>query len=311
MDRNQPISSEKKNSINETVVYILLLAFIAFGNDVTIGVMELTASADATEVGTIALTAPADATETGESSGSHVKTTAEETVATDAETQQKFETWAEEKAALLEQIDDITVQLERVQWKQEKTDTYQTSLEAKITDLNRRALEMAEVETALLPLLEDAVVRLEQRMENEIPMDLEGRNNIVTQTRNMLNDYDATLLDKTRAVLEAVSREVDVGYTVQVKEDEIMVAGQPRQVKLLRVGRVGLFALTPDAEQAFSWNRADSRFEALPRDNVREITEAMEMAEGVRIIELSRLPITLPELKNGDLNDSTNGEVAK
>ena len=311
MDRNQPISSEKKNSINETVVYILLLAFIAFGNDVTIGVMELTASADATEVGTIALTAPADATETGESSGSHVKTTAEETVATDAETQQKFETWAEEKAALLEQIDDITVQLERVQWKQEKTDTYQTSLEAKITDLNRRALEMAEVETALLPLLEDAVVRLEQRMENEIPMDLEGRNNIVTQTRNMLNDYDATLLDKTRAVLEAVSREVDVGYTVQVKEDEIMVAGQPRQVKLLRVGRVGLFALTLDAEQAFSWNRADSRFEALPRDNVREITEAMEMAEGVRIIELSRLPITLPELKNGDLNDSTNGEVAK
>ena len=251
-------------------------------------------------INTIGLATPADATETGELSGVRVRTTAEETVSTDAETQQTFETWAEEKAALMQQIDDITVRLKRIQWKQEKTDTYRASLEEKIIDLNRRAQEMAEVETALMPVLDDTVERLQKRMENEIPMDLERRSHIVTQTRNILDDYDATLLDKTRAVLEAVSREVDVGYTVQVKEDEIVVNGQPRQVKLLRVGRVGLFALTMDAERAFSWNQSASRFEPLPPDNVREITEAIEMAEGVRIIALSRLPIVIPERQPPD-----------
>ena len=102
---------------------------------------------------------------------------------------------------------------------------------------------MAEVEMALLPVLDETVDRLGKQVEKDIPMDIDVRKKIVMQTRRILNDYDATLLNKTRAVLEAVSREVDLGYTVQVKEDEILVEEQPIQVKLLRVGRVGLYAL--------------------------------------------------------------------
>ena len=60
---------------------------------------------------------------------------------------------------------------------------------------------------------------------------------------------------------------------------------------------------TMDAAHAFTWNEEDSRYEPLPENRIREITEAIEMAEGVRIIELSRLPIALAGVETFGFNE--------
>ena len=64
-----------------------------------------------------------------------VKRTAEKTVSTDVNTQKVYETWADEKQDLMQEIDDLTTRLKRIQWKQMKAKTYRKTLETKITDL--------------------------------------------------------------------------------------------------------------------------------------------------------------------------------
>lgn len=225
--------------------------------------------------------------------GGQVQQTAEKTVVTDARTQKTVESWVDEEEALMDRIEAAESQLKHTLWRQKKNKIFLKNLILKIEDLKAQAAEMEKVEFELLPVLDDALDRLWEFVKSDLPMDLEQRRKYMNATQSLLNDYDKGLLLKTRMVFDTLSREVDRGYTVGVKEDEINAGGKLKQVKLLRVGRIGLFALTPDGRSAYAWDRDLGKFTLLDGP-AREILQAIEMAEGVRIIGLSRISVTLP-----------------
>lgn len=220
-----------------------------------------------------------------------VKEDAEQTVGVETETQVIHENWTEEKQALMEEMDEIRARLQRIEWQRQKTETYKATLEKKIRDLKLRASEMETVALELLPVLEDTLEKLSVFIDGDIPFETAERKKRLHQAETVLDDYDMGLLPKTHAVFDALSREVDIGYTVAVREGEIVVDGQARQVKLLRVGRIGLYALTLDTGSAFVWDAGTRRFEALEKSDVHDVLKAVQMAEGTRIIELVRLPV--------------------
>jgi hypothetical protein len=226
-------------------------------------------------------------------SPSAVMETSEETVATDVATQEAVDEWAAEEKALLEKIDRHEQALKRIAWERKKNEAYMVTLEAKVVELREKSEEMKRINTELLPILDHAMERLTIFVQNDIPFDKTRRLQQAEDATRILNDYDANLLVKTRTLFDAVAREVDVGYSVDVKETEIEIDNRSIRVKLLKVGRVGLYALAMDAEKAYIWDAGQKTY--LPVEGgVREIDEAVQMVEGIRIIELTRLPVGRP-----------------
>jgi hypothetical protein len=226
-------------------------------------------------------------------SAARVKNTAEKTVEIDVETQHLMEEWASEELEMLDRIEDLSARLKHTRWQVKKNTTFIRTLEEKIAVLNQQAAQIQEVESQLLPVLDTTLDRLNSFVLSDLPSALDRRRQTIAQTRRMLDDYDTGLLAKTRAVFDTMSREVDLGYSVEVEEQEIETDGGFRQVKLLRVGRIGLFAVTLDGRTGFVWDRSRDRFIPL-EESARHLTEAVEMAEGIRLISLSRLPLDLP-----------------
>ncbi len=234
-----------------------------------------------------------------------VRETSEKTVNTDIHTQESMESWLEEERRLLEEIEEVQGQLKHTAWQREKTAKYHETLERKVADLNRRAEEMEKISQELLLVLDETLKKLQVHVKNSLPFNREERDNVLKLTGRVLNDYDMGLLVKTRTVFDAVAREVDMGYGVDVRDIEISVDGRPRQVKVFRVGRVGLFALAMDTQSAYVWDEAKGKWLVRDRGG-REIEEAIEMAEGTRIIGLSRLPVGQP-VKKGGAGGETDG----
>jgi hypothetical protein len=226
-------------------------------------------------------------------SAARVKNTAEKTVDIDVETQHLMEEWALEELEMLDRIEDLSARLKHTRWKVKKNTTFIRTLEEKIAALHQQATQIQEVESQLLPVLDTTLDRLNTFVLSDFPSALDRRRETIAQTRRMLNDYDTGLLAKTREVFDTMSREVDLGYSVEVEEQKIETDEGIRQVKLLRVGRIGLFAVTLDGRTGFAWDRSLDRFIPLEK-SARDLMEAVEMAEGIRLISLSRLPLDLP-----------------
>ena len=227
-----------------------------------------------------------------------VKRTAERTVAVDARTQQAVDAWAEEEKRLLQEIDRKEREIKRFAWEREKTADYLATLEGKMAVLREKATEMEKINAELLPILDRGLESLDAFVRDDLPFEKTERTRSVELTVQALSDYDMGLLAKTRALFDAVAREVDLGYSVDVREDEIDIEGRPTRVKLLRVGRTGLYALTMDAAKAYVWDAR--RKEYLPAAaGARDIDQAVQIVERIRIIELTRLPMGQPHERPG------------
>ncbi len=231
------------------------------------------------------------------SNGSEVQDISKKAVEVGIASQQAHESWVEEKQRLRDEIEELENLLDHIRWQRKKLAVYKGDLEEKIAGLKEKAEAMEAVNMKLLPILEENLARLKASVDGDIPGNLSKRRESIHHAAMVLNDYDMGLLDKVRAVLDAVAREVDLGHRVQVSEDETLVEGQGRRVKMLQVGRVGLYALTLDSQKAYQWDRAASGWRALEGD-ITSIHEAIEMAEGIRLLGLSKLPVARPESIN-------------
>ncbi len=223
-----------------------------------------------------------------------VKETSEKAVQVGIASQRIHESWIEEEHRLLEEIEDLETLLEHIQWHRSKLAIYMKDLKEKIAGLRKKSEAMEAVNMKLLPILEKNLEKMQVRVDKDIPSNLTERHKSIHHARMVLNNYDMGLLDKARAVLDAVAREVDLGHQVNVLEDEIEVDGGDRRVKILQVGRIGLYAMTLDGVKAYQWDMAGDRWSAIESD-ISDIRDAIDMAEGVRLVGLSKLPVAQPQ----------------
>ncbi|WP_028581546.1 DUF3450 domain-containing protein [Desulfogranum japonicum] len=227
-------------------------------------------------------------------SATEVKKVSEKAVEVGIASQHIHESWIEEEHRLLGEIEDLENLLDHIQWQRKKLEIYKGDLEHKIIALKEKTKAMEAVNLKLLPILEKNLAKLQESLDVDLPCNMTERRKSIHHASLVLNDYDMGLLDKARAVLDAVAREVDLGHRVQVFENEIEIGGQGRRVKILQVGRVGLYAMTLDSEMAYHWQGSSSGWQIMENDT-SSIRDAIEMAEGIRLVGLSKLPVTRPE----------------
>lgn len=106
----------------------------------------------------------------------------------------------------------------------------------------------------------------------------------------------AGLLEAWRAEL-AYGREID-SWWGRLALDE----ANPRDVEFLRLGRIGLYYLTPDDLEGGVWDVESRQWLALDETARREVRNGLRIADEQRAPELLRLPLSVM------VEDSTGGQ---
>ena len=179
---------------------------------------------------------------------------------------------------------------------------YNDIIDRQIATQNRRMTELEaaiddvpEFERQIPPLVETMIDGLEQFISLDIPFLSDERADGVAELRTLVEDATVNPANKLRRVLEAWEIENEYGRDFSAYEDTLEIDGVPREVDMLRIGRVALLYQTQDLEQVGAWDPDARQFVALGNEHRNSIRQAIRMAQNTTAPSLVLLPLQAPE----------------
>ena len=216
--------------------------------------------------------------------------------------QEQYQQDARQSQQRVEDLDDETISLvssyNREVERYEDLLTYNENLRQLLAsqeqERTRIQSELDEVEVVrqeIVPLIVEMVDILEQFVELDHPMLEEERRSRVQSLRSILGRADVDIAEKYRRVIEAYLIEAEYGQTLEAYEAQAQVDEREITVDYLRVGRVGLFYLSLDRQQAGIWDSRVQDWQRLPDQYLDELEFAIRVAREQAPPNLIDLPL--------------------
>jgi hypothetical protein len=206
-------------------------------------------------------------------------------------TQDKVEQWSEQRQALVNDLLDQKTQLEWNRFQTKKYRQYVDHKQTTIADLKRQKEQMSLLRKELEPFLDSRVEQLHNDIANDLPFLDQERSERLTFLDQSLTDPDLALSEKLRRVLEALQVEADYGNSVEVTEQTLPLASGDTMVQVLRLGRIGLFYLSPNGDKVGQWDAQQRVWKPLPADYRDTVRVTIDIIEQKRAAELIDLPL--------------------
>ncbi len=146
-----------------------------------------------------------------------------------------------------------------------------------------------------LPLageLARSIAVLESLIAADLPFLLDQRRARVDELRRALDDSPLESAGQAERLLGAWRQELAYGREIDSWRG-LLVGDDRREVDYLRLGRVGLYFLTPDGREGGVWSREESRWEALEGSALAELRKGIAIARERRAPELLALPVSI------------------
>jgi len=207
------------------------------------------------------------------------------------QTQENLDVWTQEKEALELRYRAAQLNIFYLKDRVEMAESRAGVLDDQVFELQRRMKESEQLHTVINDTLQSVYSRLENMVASGQPFLLEERTQRLDRLRTTLVREDVNEAEKLRRLLEAVLIEAKYGETVEMTQESITINGELLFVDLLRIGRLSMFWQTPDKSQTGTFDPVESAYVELPAQYARSITQAMEMADNMRPVELISLPL--------------------
>lgn len=163
---------------------------------------------------------------------------------------------------------------------------------AEINQLKESIANVSIIERQITPLMLRMVESLEQFVRLDVPFLLEERTERVDKLRDTIGRADVTAAEKFRTVLEAYQIEGEYGRTIEAYKDVLEIGGKPREVSLLRFGRVSLVYQTEDRTSNGVWDQANRTWAPLDAAEFRNnIASGLKIARKQVAPDLTILPV--------------------
>jgi hypothetical protein len=208
-------------------------------------------------------------------------------------TQKMSERFSEKRLAMADRLEALQKDLKAVSRERRKIDAYVNDMNHRVKELQRRVLEMERLEKELEPFLDQTGQDLREAVSLDLPFMAAERRKRLDDLQRTLNRYGAPIGAKLRGLLEALEIEARYGGTVSCHETELELEGSREIVRLFRLGRLALFALSTDGSKAWRYDRAQGKFLAMT-DFQAEVAKAADMAARKKVVELVELPVGQP-----------------
>lgn len=202
----------------------------------------------------------------------------------DAKRQADFNAWRQAKHELMA--------LEAYNQRQAK---WNNSLETELTSLGEQLNSLDTTRAELEPLLEQMLTRLTEFTRYDLPFNTIAKETKLASLEQLLQRVDVSLAEKLRQLLTSYRQEVEAGRSLEVNQEFIQVAGNPSASRhsLLRLGRLGLYALSEDTTQGYVWQAQQKIWQELNPSQTKQLKQAIYLAETQGLPQLLQLPLSL------------------
>lgn len=163
--------------------------------------------------------------------------------------------------------------------------------EQEMLDLNSAIDEVSVIERQITPLMINMIGGLAQFIELDVPFLEQERNDRIADLRVMMDKANVAPSEKFRRVMEAYQVEMDYGRTIEAYSGLHTIAGQPRDVDFLRIGRTALIYQTRDGSAQGVWNKQTRQWEELDSSYRTQITKGLRMARKQLAPNLIMVPV--------------------
>ncbi len=212
-------------------------------------------------------------------------------ISAEAKAQARYTKWTEEKVSIADDVRDMKAMDAWLAFQIKKYAKYIDRQKAVIAELERRKDEARRIRMELEPFLDVTVNALEEFVQQDLPFLTEERQKRLDFLRASLDDYRLSLSEKLRRVFEALYIENEYGRNVSTTTQELIIAGEPSQVSVFRLGRTALYYQTNDGSAAGIWDADLGAWKPLDPAFARILRRAKDMAERKRAVELLALPV--------------------
>ncbi|MFN3165370.1 MAG: DUF3450 domain-containing protein, partial [Pseudohongiellaceae bacterium] len=216
--------------------------------------------------------------------------------------QQSLQQQAQDSQTTVADLDDETMSLvsayNRELARYEELQTYNDNMrqllasqEQERARINGELQEVEVVRQAIVPLMVEMVDVLGEFIALDQPMLMDERNARLAQLQSIITRSDVELAEKYRRIIEAYQIEAEYGQSLEAYEADIEIAGSERTVDILRVGRVALYYISLDREQAGIWDPDSRSWHVLPGNTLDSLDFALRVAREQAPPNLMALPL--------------------
>ncbi len=160
-----------------------------------------------------------------------------------------------------------------------------------------------QTEQGILPLMVRMIDDLQRNTEQGLPFLLDERQSRIALLRDMLQRADVSVSEKYRRVLEAFQIELEYGRTLEAYRERL----DGQAYDMLRVGRIGLYRLSQDQQQAWTWLISSNGWRELPSYMLADIKQAFKVARQTTAPQLITVPLASPLVQSEAGNTRKEG----
>jgi len=220
---------------------------------------------------------------------------------------------AENTSASQDQINEIDSRIQqlvgdyRANLRQlEQLNRYNASQERQVT-AQRREIEsltddinnIASLQRAVQPLMQDMVDALDEVVQSDLPFLLSERRARVTRLQNLMEEPSSSPAQRYRMIIEAFQIEAEYGRTIEAYRSDVETAERVYEnVDVLRIGRYALIFKTDNDEVLKRFDSGSGRWVDLDKSYLEPVKTAMRVAREQIPPELLYVPVTAPETAN-------------
>ena len=170
-----------------------------------------------------------------------------------------------------------------------------SSQKTEIDSLDQQLKDIDKTQEEIIPLILKMLNTLESFIQLDTPFLVTERRARVQALRKVMDRADITVSEKYRRVIEAYQIETEYGRTIEAYEGSLPASETRRMVELLRVGRLGLYYLALDGNEAGFWNKNSKSWVMLDNRFRRSISDGILIARKQAAPDLLSLPVSFME----------------
>lgn len=172
----------------------------------------------------------------------------------------------------------------------QQLDKQKLQQQKKLQNLATNMVNVREVRMELMPLMQDMVQVLTLFVNNDVPFLWQERQLRLTELNSLLDNPNVNVADKYRRIVEAYQIETEYGETLETWQAQLPLSTQNKAVQLIKVGRIGLYYLTPDQQTAGYWDNNNRTWKTLPKSWLARVKQAYQVADNKTVPNLLSLP---------------------
>ena len=168
--------------------------------------------------------------------------------------------------------------------------------EARLKVIDKTLKEARVMQRQIPPFTRRMLAGLEKSIELDLPFHLAERKERIAFAIAAIDNPTVSPAEGLRQVLEAYNVEAEFGRKIDTYKVTIEINGQPREVNLLRVGRLALLYQTSDADETGAWDNKAGKWVELGGSYRNPTRLGLRIANKLATVDMIELPVQNAEV---------------